>query len=33
VLVSDWVIFTKDSLPATKAAADTTDATDEGSDK
>jgi large subunit ribosomal protein L4 len=33
VLVSDWVIFTKDSLPATKAAADTTDSTDEGSDK
>ena len=33
VLVSDWVIFTKDSLPATKAAAETTDSTDEGSDK
>ncbi len=33
VLVSDWVIFTKGSLPATKAAAETTDSTDEGSDK
>ncbi len=30
VLVSDWVIFTKDSLPATKAAAEPAD---EGSDK
>ena len=30
VLVSDWVIFTKDSLPATKAA---TEPTDDGSDK
>jgi large subunit ribosomal protein L4 len=25
VLVSDWVVFTKDSLPQSKAAADTTD--------
>ena len=33
VLVSDWVIFTRDSLPATKAAAPADATTDDGSEQ